>query len=56
MKVLLEQEYDGFSIAVHDAQFGEIERVRINQEDTIEELDRVFKAIGIKNVTFEEVC
>ncbi len=48
--VLIEDYYDGFAVYVNKKRFY------FDQEDDVHQLIKVFEALGIANVTYEEVC
>ena len=54
MKIYIGQECDGFFITLTDEEGKEV-RYRFNQEDTVEDLARVFKLLGFEDVEYEEV-
>jgi hypothetical protein len=50
MKIFIEEYSDGFVVRINDKRFS------FNQEDTVEGLVDVFKALGFDDVVYEEVC
>ena len=55
MKVIVADSYDGFSIIIKDDDDGLVERWWFNQEDTRENMVKVFKTLGIE-AEYEEDC
>lgn len=55
MRIWIGQEYDGFEVRVYDEEYGTSQfSVRINQEDSVEGLEQLFRFLGYET-KFEDV-
>lgn len=56
MKIVIEDLYDGFYIVLIDSVTKEETRYHFDQEDSLEDMVKVFKKLGFNDVHYEEVC